>query len=180
MGERENANIDFRKIDFTCYINYIKLCPKMKYFKFVFSVFSFTVSLLSAQADTLIVKVSLVNPKVQTFMDQEVALPAGLEKVNGLYHVTLGFIENVPSSQALEFKKEIYRFLRTDVHFLRTSPLDFHVKRATTFRQLGSLIYSGLEVILFPKENNRRYLVRMNEKLSDFVGRKAKESIEYS
>lgn len=133
-----------------------------------------------AHADTLIVRVLLVKPEFQTRIDEEVALPAGLEKVNSLYHVTLGFIENVPSNRAKEFKLEIYRFLNNHVHLLKTSRLNFHVKRATTFRQLGSLNYSGLEVILFPRENDRRYFVKMNEKLSAFVGRKAKESSEYS
>jgi 2'-5' RNA ligase len=101
--------------------------------------------------DKLVVMLVITDPSSINFLNQSVAIPAGLQSYFN-YHVTLGFVENVPRHLANEIKAQLQNHLDT-IHNPSTNPIPFEIKDATTFRLLGSQNYRSRSVILIPKDD---------------------------
>lgn len=114
----------------------------------------------------LVVKVKVTQLQDQTFLNNQIAKPVGLPTSNN-YHVTIGIIKNVPTKDLQRVKTDIYKYLREQVYAIKSHPIIFSIKEATTYKIINYQYYSPDTIILLPVSAS--IFLYLNKALANYV-----------
>lgn len=120
----------------------------------------------SVRADTLIVTLS-VTPQDSDYVYQHLAKPAGFPEPSHGYHVTLGFVEDVPHGSVGQVSNQLTTYL-TAAYDVSNQPIRFQVGKATTWGlEHKNVTYNPNTTILLPQDSSLfNYL---NGKVAEFA-----------